>query len=113
MSSVFCQVTRPIVQDEEMMFGQLTVRIRARHRFSAYNARGQLVAGSESADFPVQDVWIFEHAFRKAAFSKWRLAGRIGGLPPTPSAVSWRQRISGLLFGKSQDSSSRQQVASA
>lgn len=102
-----------IAQDENKMFAQLTVRIRARHKFAAYNARGQLVAGSGTAEFPVQDVWIFEHALRKAAYSRWRLAGRLGGLPPAGLALSWRQWASSLIFRKPEGRSSEQQVASA
>lgn len=102
-----------VAQDEDKMFAQLTVRFRARHRFAAYNARGRLVGGSDTAEFPVQDVWIFEHALRKASYSKWRLAGRLSGLPPVPATLGWREWAANLLFGRGQKGPSGQQVASA
>ena len=75
-------VTREIVsrslmlQDEKSAYAQLTVRIRALHRFAAYSGSGALKAGSPGKEFPVQDVWIFERAFKQGPTSRWRVAGQ-------------------------------------
>ena len=61
--------------------------------------RNQLVAGSLAAEVPVQDVWVLERSFMKAPHSKWRLAGRLGGVAPTAANTSWRERLSRLLYG--------------
>ena len=42
------------MQDETNGFAQLTARVRARHLFEAYDAKGQLVAGQPGKEFPVQ-----------------------------------------------------------
>ena len=52
-----------------------------------------------AAEVPVQDVWVLERSFNKAPHSKWRLAGRLGGVPPTAASTSWRERLSKLLYG--------------
>ena len=47
-----------------------------------------------------QDVWVFERTLQKSPLSKWRVAGRLGGIPPTPPLrPSLRERLSGLLLG--------------
>ena len=67
------------LQDEKSAFAQLTVRIRALHRFAAYSGKAELMAGSPGREFPVQDVWILERAFKQGPTSRWRIAG---ALPP-------------------------------
>lgn len=69
-------------QNDSLTFAQLTVRFRACHRFAAVDVRGQVVAGDRAAAIPVQDVWVFEHSFHKTPQARWRLAGRLGGIPP-------------------------------
>ena len=64
-----------MLQDEQSAYAQLTVRIRALHKFAAYSGKGELKAGSPGKDFPVQDVWILERAFKKGPTSRWRIAG--------------------------------------
>ena len=80
------------VQDETLGFAQITLRIRSRHKFAAYTARGHLAAGSADTAVPVQDFWVFERSLRsKDPVSCWRVAGRLS-LPPQEPA----QR--GILF---------------
>ena len=67
------------LQDEKSAFAQLTVRIRALHRFAAYSGKAELKAGIPGREFPVQDVWILERAFKQGPTSRWRIAGV---LPP-------------------------------
>jgi hypothetical protein len=64
-----------LVQDERSAFAQLTVRVRAVHRFAAYDSKGRLVAGDPDREVPVQDVWVFERAFKEGPTSCWRVAG--------------------------------------
>ena len=54
-----------LLQDEQSAYAQLTVRIRALHKFAAYSGKGELKAGSPGKEFTVQDVWILERAFKK------------------------------------------------
>ncbi|CAL5222260.1 g4597 [Coccomyxa viridis] len=70
-------------KDEKSAFAQLTVRIRALHKFAAYSGSSELRAGIPGREFPVQDVWIFERAFKQGPTSRWRIAGRLS-LPPVP-----------------------------
>jgi uncharacterized protein YfaT (DUF1175 family) len=64
-----------MLQDEKSAYAQLTVRIRAVHKFAAYAGSGMLQAGSPGKEFPVQDVWILERAFKQGPTSRWRVAG--------------------------------------
>ena len=64
-----------MLQDEKSAYAQLTVRIRALHKFAAYSGSGALKAGRPGKEFPVQDVWIFERAFKQGPTSRWRVAG--------------------------------------
>ena len=92
-----------LLQDEQSAYAQLTVRIRALHKFAAYSGKGELKAGSPGKEFPVQDVWILERAFKKGPTSRWRIAGVLAfgctdqpadftclgiGFPPTFQASS-------------------------
>ena len=78
-----------LLQDEQSAYAQLTVRIRALHRFAAYSGKGELKAGSPGKNFPVQDVWILERAFRKGPTSRWRIAGALTfGCSHHPANVS-------------------------
>lgn len=70
-------------QDDKTAFAQLTVRVRAEHKFAAYNKKGHLVTGDPEAVLPVQDVWIFERSLKSGPLSRWRVAGRLN-LPPVP-----------------------------
>lgn len=63
------------VQDDKAAFAQLTVRVRAAHRFAAYDAAGRPVAGDETREVPVQDVWVFERYLTPGLTSRWRVAG--------------------------------------
>ena len=74
------------LQDEKSAFAQLTVRIRALHKFAAYSGKNELRAGIPGREFPVQDVWIFERAFKQGPTSRWRIAGALS--PVTNKSVS-------------------------
>ena len=63
------------LQDDRSAFAQMTVRVRAAHKFAAYDSKRRLVAGNPNIEVPVQDVWIFERAFKDAPTSRWRVAG--------------------------------------
>eukprot|EP00887_Chlorella_sp_A99_P000779 scaffold5.g779.t1 len=64
-------------KDDSTGFAQLTVKMPSRQRFAAYGRGGRLVAGSEAADVPVVDHWVFEIPLRKQTNNRWRLAGRL------------------------------------
>lgn len=63
------------VQDGRSAFAQLTVRVRATHKFAAYDGRRRLVAGDPEREVPVQDVWVLERSFKEGPTSRWRVAG--------------------------------------
>ena len=58
-------------------FAQLTVRFKCRQKFSAYDGKGRLVAGSEEKDVPVDDFWVFERPLKEQMSNRWRVAGRL------------------------------------
>ena len=74
------------------------MRIRALHKFAAYSGKGELKAGSPGKEFPVQDVWILERAFRKGPTSRWRVAGVLTfGCAHHPANISLTCLGSGLV----------------
>lgn len=76
-------------KDDNTGFAQLTVRIPSRQRFSAYDRRGRLVAGSPTAPpLDVQDFWVFERPLRRQASNRWRLAGRLTVPAPGDAAAA-------------------------
>ena len=54
---------------------QLTVRVRAAHKFAARDAAGAVVAGDARREVPVQDVWVLERYLQPGPTSRWRVAG--------------------------------------
>ena len=62
-------------QDARSSFAQLTVRVRAAHKFAAYDGKRRLVAGDLEKEVPVQDVWVLERSFKEEPTSRWRVAG--------------------------------------
>jgi len=66
-----------LAQDDASAFAQLTVRLRSRQTFAAYDARGKLLAGDPTAGFSVTDLWVFEMSLRKGIANRWRLAARL------------------------------------
>lgn len=80
-------------KNDDMTFAQLTVVIKAIHKFVAYDERGNIVAGSPIDEIPVQDVWVLERSFQKVAHSKWRLAGRISGVALSSRRSWWRRKL--------------------
>lgn len=78
-------------KNDDMTFAQLTIRVKAAHKFAVYGDGGKLVAGNPEEEVPVQDVWVLERSFQKVAYSKWRLAGRISGVALiAPKGHWWR-----------------------
>lgn len=58
-------------------FAQLTVRLKCKQKFSAYDAKGRLVAGSEDNEVQVDDFWVFERPLKEQTANRWRVAGRL------------------------------------
>ncbi|KAK9903338.1 hypothetical protein WJX75_003173 [Coccomyxa subellipsoidea] len=86
-------------KDARSSFAQLTVRVRAAHKFAAYDGKRRLVAGDPEKEVPVQDVWVLERSFREEPTSRWRVAGRLS-LPPAPAPsekwwnpLGWARRL--------------------
>lgn len=92
------------MQDETSAFAQITLRVRSRQRFAAFNAQSELVAGNADGDFPVQDVWVFERSLKqKDPLSSWRIAGRLSLPPvaaPKPSVLLRAMQAVGLRQNK-------------
>ncbi len=86
------------VQDEKSAFAQLTVRIRALHRFAAYSGKAELKAGIPGREFPVQDVWILERAFKQGPTSRWRIAGALSPVTGKDEQSEMRACHCGLLY---------------
>ena len=73
-----CARPRPALlpaQDDKSAFAQLTVRVRAAHKFVARDAAGAVVAGDARREVPVQDVWVLERYLQPGPTSRWRVAG--------------------------------------
>ncbi|CAK0786856.1 hypothetical protein CVIRNUC_010070 [Coccomyxa viridis] len=99
----------PNPKDEQSAYAQLTVRIRALHKFAAYSGKGELKAGSPGKDFPVLDVWILERAFKKGPTSRWRIAGRLSLPPVPPTKGSWWNPMTWVrMLGPSASASMRE-----
>ncbi|CAL8465265.1 g4800 [Coccomyxa elongata] len=96
-------------KDARSSFAQLTVRVRAAHKFAAYDGKRRLVAGDPENEVPVQDVWVLERSFKEQPTSRWRVAGRLS-LPPVPppterwwNPMGWIRRLKpGPIAGASQ-----------
>lgn len=68
--------------ESQMAWAQLTVELRSRQRFAAYDAVGKRVAGDMSAGAAVKvvDHWVMERALMPKlpdALKPWRLAARL------------------------------------
>ena len=87
------------MQRDDLTFAQITVRFIAQHKFAAFDKRNQLKAGDPNRVIPVQDVWVLERGFIKEAHSRWRLAGRIGGIQPEAMSRSWSTWFSEWVYG--------------
>jgi large subunit ribosomal protein L45 len=86
-------------KDDATAFAQLTVRVRSRQRFAAYDRRGRLAAGSPAQEVEVDDCWVFERPLKPKGPARWRVAGRLtfprAGAPApaaTPAAAAAAQR---------------------
>ena len=100
-------VPTPTPQDDSTGFAQLTVKFPSRQRFAAYSRTGRLVAGSETADVPVVDHWVFEIPLRKQASNRWRLAGRL--TVPPPGAAPPQQQVGSAEAPAGQQQQAQQQ----
>ena len=57
-------------------FAQLTVRIKTKHTFAAYDRKGRLVKGDPEASVGVEDTWVVERALVNPD-GRWVLAARL------------------------------------
>jgi hypothetical protein len=64
------------------------VRVRAAHKFAAYDGKRRLVAGDPEKEVPVQDVWVLERSFREEPTSRWRVAGVTHCLPVQSTSLA-------------------------
>lgn len=78
------------MQDDRSAYAQLTVRVRAVHKFAAYDKKQRLVAGDPEREVPVQDVWVFERSFKDSPASTWRVAGVADKLLMLVMALLWK-----------------------
>eukprot|EP00884_Botryococcus_braunii_P013147 jgi/Botrbrau1/21833/Bobra.0190s0047.1 len=91
-------------KDDKTAFAQLTVRVRAEHKFAVYGKKGLLVTGNPDAVLPVQDVWIFERSLQSGPLSRWRVAGRLSVPPEPPPKVGIFARMALWLRGAGRSS---------
>ncbi|KAH6559421.1 hypothetical protein KP509_1Z008900 [Ceratopteris richardii] len=63
-------------KDLEKAFIQVTVMIKSKQSFGAYDRAGKLVAGDPEKQIDVEDIWVFE-TFLATSNKKFRLCGRI------------------------------------
>jgi hypothetical protein len=85
------------VQDDKSAFAQLTVRVRAVHKFAAYDRKQRLVAGHPEKEMPVQDVWVFERSFKDSPTSRWRVAGAANSSQRHHMGVDWHALSNAML----------------
>ncbi|KAJ6384441.1 hypothetical protein OIU78_027698 [Salix suchowensis] len=62
--------------DLNKVFIQLTLEIKTKQKFEAYDSKGDRVAGDKNKEILVREIWVFEKSlFHPGAY--WRLCGRI------------------------------------
>ncbi|KAH8490978.1 hypothetical protein H0E87_023203 [Populus deltoides] len=62
--------------DLNKVFIQLTLEIKTKQKFEAYDSKGARVAGDKNKEILVREIWVFEKSlFHPGAY--WRLCGRI------------------------------------
>ncbi|GBG83891.1 hypothetical protein CBR_g37761 [Chara braunii] len=63
-------------KNTDRAFAQITLLIRSKQKFGAYDRHGRLVAGDPDKQIDVEDCWVFERRVDRSD-QKWRLCGRL------------------------------------